>query len=499
MSGTMDVPNAFPASPDAEALIQAASHAHERPVAALALAMAAVRRDPGLAECWYELARAQKGLSLVPQAMESYRQALQCDPCHLAALADAAELIRVNEYFEEALELALRLETLAPDWFFGFHNAAVCLAHLDRFAEADRHYAEALARAPDSLLTRWEHHHNLLRQGRFAEAWDAYEVRFGCGALIGVDDMAIDRPRWTGEPLTGSHILVYGEQGLGDQIMFACAVGDLLSTGARVSMLVSWPLVRLFAASFPGVAVAGIEDGLDPAQCAEALGQLDQVQRVDFVLPLGSLMRPYRSEPDRFTGKPYLQPSAEARAFWAERAQAVELSGRRGASKGDGPLRVGLCWASNPAPHRDFAARRARHKTMMLEEMFPLLDIDGIEAVSLSNVPLDAFAGAEGARTRGLADLSADLHDLDHTAALIEMLDLVITVDTSIAHLAGALGKPVCILLHHGGDPRWGIRGAANSPWYPSMHQVWQHEPGDWRKVITNVRSRLRRTMRRQA
>jgi hypothetical protein len=127
---------------------------------------------------------------------------------------------------------------------------------------------------------------------------------------------------------------------------------------------------------------------------------------------------------------------------------------------------------------------------MPLEVMAPLAEIDGVEAVAVTNVPLHAFGPSASAR-RNIADVSADLIDMDRTAAMIESLDVVITVDTGIAHLAGALGKPVWILLFRRGDSRWGQRGDATSYWYDSARLYWQDQLDDWAPVIARVKSDL--------
>jgi hypothetical protein len=155
--------------------------------------------------------------------------------------------------------------------------------------------------------------------------------------------------------------------------------------------------------------------------------------------------------------------------------------------KGNG-LRVGLCWASNPALFRLDSSRRATKKSMSLETMAPLAAIEGVQLVSVLNWKIDPVPKAFAGR---LLDVSIDLKSLDDTAALIGELDLVITVDTAVAHLAGALGKPVWLLLHDFADCRWSLTGD-RSYWYRDMRLIRQSAPGDWAGVIARTAKSLK-------
>lgn len=443
---------------------------------------ASCRNAPHSADSWFNRGVAAEEAGLRPLAIDCYRRALAFEPMHHGALLNGTQLIRVHEHFAEALKLARRLQHLDPDNAMGYTHEAISLIYLGDLEGSDRAFAKALARTPDPGLLNWEHHFSLLARRKFALAWEKYEYRFACGDVVGVEDSVFDRPRWTGAP--DQHVLVYGEQGLGDQIMFASALGDLARDCRKVSLAVSPPLAPLFAASFPDMHVAPLGDGNDAALCAAVLRRAGKGGRVDAVLPIGSLMTRYRNQAGDFDGRPFLAPSPAAREFW----KGALGSSRRAATR---PLRVGLCWASNPAPHRFFSARRAAHKTMPLDAMAPLVTgTAGIEAFAVTNVPLEAFPG-DPALKRRIRDVSADLVDLDRTAALLQSLDLLITVDTGVAHLAGALGVPVWILLHAQGDARWGQNGDTASYWYDSARLYWQREQGDWPELVARVSADL--------
>ena len=459
-------------------------------LASLALFRSAIRREPGNALAWYNSGVCENIFGQTQKALEAYRRTLQLDPLNEGGLFNGAETIRVHEYFEEALILALRIEAFYPDLPQGYHNAAICLAHLERHDEADWHFEKAIALSADSNLIKWEYHHSLLGRKRFVEAWDAYSTRFACGHVVGVDDMAIELPDWTDQSLKGQHLVVYGEQGLGDQIMYASMFAELEASGAKISLLTNAPLAPLFAANFPKMTVMSIGNGLDVAQCASAIAELGRSKPVTLRIAMGSLMSRFRNDISQFPGKAYLSPSHEAQYYWNSAIASDDaVASLFTPSRKTAPiLRVGLVWASNPAPERFFSSRRARNKTMPLSVMSELATVPGVSACSLTNVPLNMFEGADEAREAGIVDVANHLTDLDRTAALIQRLDLVITVDTSIAHLAGALGKPVWLLLHNLGDVRWGQRGETKSYWYDSMQIWWQNRPGDWPELIERVK-----------
>lgn len=473
---------------DGPAQLLRAVTCHERQaVLANALHAASCRNAPLDAESWFNYGVLLEREHQRMGALDAYRRAILLDPLHEGALLNGTQLIRVHEFFDEALALSYRLQRMRPDCEMGYTHAAISLQHMGRLDESDQFFAMARERASDPTLLDWEHHFSLLARKLFRLAWQKYETRFACGRFNGVNDMAFALPRWEGG--AADHVLVYAEQGIGDQLMFACALPDLSrrrggKRGGRISLAVAPPLVALMAASFPDVQVVEIGNGQDPAECSRVLMQAGRVVPVDRVLPLGTLMTHFRNDLQDFTGKPYLRPSPQARDYW--RRHPLFAGQRVSGKAGQRPLRVGLCWASNPAPDLFHSARRARHKTMPLAVMAQLARLPQVEAFAITNVALSTFSDASAADL-AIHDLSASLVDLDRTAGLLEHLDLLVTVDTGVAHLAGALGVPVWVLLHTGGDARWGQWGECESYWYGAARILWQQTAGDWEQVIARV------------
>ena len=449
-------------------------HAKGEVAVRLAVTEQAVASDPADPQAWYNLGVIRQELGEHDAAIAAYRRAVWLDPFMVDALGNGCELLRRAENFELALEWADRRLALPGGDAWPTHlNRAICLTRLRRVDEADDAFDRALALSPDTPIIHWERYSLLHAQRRFAEAWDSYEHRFACGHLNGVTCYPFPQPLWRGEPLAGKSILIHHEQGLGDQLMYACALDEVVAAAGSVTVVSAPTLVGLFAASFPSIRVLPARFGDFPGHYPPP-PWLDDLGPVDFQAPIGSLMAVLRRDAARFRTRPYLRPSAGARAAWA------------GFSPGPG-LRVGLCWASNPALFRLDSANRAVKKSMSLETMAPLAAVSGASFVSVLNWPADPMPEAFRGR---MADVSSRLTSMDDTAALIETLDLVITVDTAVAHLAGAMGKPTWLLLHDFADCRWELE-AERSYWYRDVTLIRQSRPGDWAAVIAEVARRL--------
>jgi hypothetical protein len=460
---------------DARALLlKGVAHAKDDGPVSLALVEQSVALDPQNAEAWYNLGVYEAERGRLDAALAAYERTVQLQPLHDGALGNGCELLRRFDRFEDALGWADRVMALGRGGWAAHLNRAVCLFHLRRWDEAEAEYLAARRLAPDRPIVQWEAFPLYLHQESFAPAWEAFERRFDCGDLNGVHCYPFPQPQWRGEPLAGRHMLIHNEQGLGDQIMFACALQEVVDAAAEVTLVAAPELAALFRASYPTVRVF-------PARFGRFAGDhpppdwLPELGPVDYQLPIGGLMHRLRTTRESFgTPRAYLRPSDAARARWAARPRGEHLA-------------VGVCWASNPALFRHDSSRRAVKKSLQLETLAPLADVPGADLVSVLNWRIDPTPAAFEGR---LEDVSAQLTSLDDTAALIETLDLVITVDTAVAHLAGALGKPTWLLLHDFADCRWGLT-AERSYWYPDMRLFRQRETGAWGPVVSEVAAEL--------
>ncbi|HEY2970221.1 MAG TPA: DUF5672 family protein [Casimicrobiaceae bacterium] len=357
----------------------------------------------------------------------------------------------------EAIAAFRRALALKPEHAIAWNNLGLALQAQNEVGAAIDAFRHALAFKPDFAHARWNLALALLLDTQFAEGWREYDARLVLPEL-GRDRHRLPGPLWDGTEPAGKTLLVYPEQGLGDALQFARYAVLLADAGARCMIRCPDALAPLLA-TIPGVAEVS-RDG-------EAL------PKYDAHLPLLSLPRVFGTTPETIPARvPYITVADSKRA--ASRAALTRAGARR---------TVGLAWAGNPAHAND------RHRSVPLAAFVVLFAVRGVAWFSLQH----GDAAAQVAETPGaeaLAPLAASATLVD-TAALIAELDLVITVDTSIAHLAGALARPGWVLLPFAPDWRWQL-GRDDSPWYPTLRLFRQPQAHDWTAVVERVMAHLR-------
>jgi tetratricopeptide (TPR) repeat protein len=347
---------------------------------------------------------------------------------------------------------------IRPD-FAEFHNhRGTSLAEVHRFDEAFASFDRAIALKPDLADAHWNAALFKLLVGDFAAGWAAREWGRKCRA-VGFVERAFDAPLWLADaPLAGKSILLHGDEGLGDTIQFSRYATMVAAQGGRVLLEVDAVLQPLLS-KLDGVA-ACLKRGVDP------------LPAVDFHCPLSSLPLAFATRLETIPAAlSYLPaPAQHLLQRWEDRLGPHDR------------LRVGLVWSGNPAHLND------HNRSLPLERLAPLFDLDA-RFVSLQKDVRPADREVLAAQP-AIVDLTADIGDFVDTAALISCLDLVLTVDTSVAHLAAALGKPTWIMLPHTPDYRW-LLGRDDSPWYPSARLFRQDASRDYTEVIARVRAAL--------
>ena len=369
-------------------------------------------------------------------AVVRYREALVADPNFLEAHVDLAGVLWRLGDFEGSLQHAQREAGIDPGHAHAVRILGTALLNLNRVDEALVHLRRALELKPDFALAEVDLAFGLLVAGRYAEGWAAYEKRW--------NDPRLSRPpywqartEWPGpaQPLQGQRVVVYVEQGLGDAIQFLRYLPLLQQAGATVYPVVQPELARLVEESFPGVTCRSPDQDLYADWHVALLG-----------LPhrFGTTLE---SVPARV---PYLRVPAEHAALWKQRM-----------SVWDGKFKVGLAWSGMPRHVND------RNRSLRLSLLRPLLALEGVQCFSLQKGDPGPFSDIVAVPGQ-LADLTPHWRDFRDSAAMVDELDLVIAVDTSAAHLAGALGKPVWVMLPPNPDFRW-LLDREDSPWYPTM------------------------------
>ncbi len=454
----------------------------------------ALRLRPENAEAHYNLGVALSEEGDTDGALAEHREAIRIDTGHARAHNNAGTLLQAKGRVAEAVERYVAALRACPEFTSARYNLGVALQELERVEEAIEAYREVLGREPGHA----EAHNNLgnalLASGRPREALECYraaldsqpehvEARWNSGVvslLLGdfergwegyewrlqqreVSPRTFHQAQWDGESLDGRTILLHAEQGLGDTIQFARYAPLVCDAGGRVFLECQPSLARLLAS------VDGVERVVERGA---------ELPEFDVQLPLMSLPRVFGTRLATIpSAAPYVRcPSGDIGAAGRLIEERVG---------GDSRLRIGVVWAGNPRHKND------RRRSIEPQLLKPLAETPGVKLLSLQKGIAVAAGFSITTVEEGLADFAA-------TGALMMHLDLVITVDTSVAHLAGALGRPVWTLLPYVPDWRWMLE-TSSSPWYPSMRLFRQASPGDWEGVIANVSRELRRANVRQA
>jgi tetratricopeptide (TPR) repeat protein len=423
---------------------------------------------------WCQFRAAEKDLA---GAWGWLRSALARDPGNPEAVNMQGILLHSEGRFPEAIESFERAEAL------GSHpatsNRGNSLLDMGRMAEALRAHEAAVERDPTHPGAQYNLALTQLRLGHWQRGWPGYEARWRFRE-VHRSPRIFSEPRWRGEPLNGRRILLHAEQGLGDTIQF-CRYATLVAARGGVPILqIHAPVERLLR-SLPVVRAGWAEIALLGS------GHGESPPEFDLECPLMSLPSIFETSVETVPWQgAYLGAQPELARSKRMQFPDIELGGRFAGR----PLRVGFAWAGNPRYKAD------GQRSMKLETLTPLLRIRGITWISLQKRPAaEQLAGLPD--DIFVCDGASGDRDLAEAAALISTLDLVITTDTCIAHLAGAMGKPVWILLPHLSDWRW-MQQIETSPWYPTARLFRQSAPGDWPGLLNRVISQLNGTLRVQ-
>ena len=423
---------------------------------AIASYRTALRLAPDHPEILYNLANACLELGRFDEALSAYDRVLAVQPLHVGALVNRGNALqRLNRpvpaiaNYDEAL-------AAMPGHPQILTNRGHALRRLDRPIEALADFQAAIAAKADFPEAHFEAAMTWLTLGDFAAGWKAYEWRWQTGAFAR-SRRAFQVPLWLGEqPLAGRTILLHAEQGFGDTLQFIRYASLLAGRGARVIAEVQAELQPLLS-QLDGITVVASGDPL-PA--------------FDLHCPMLSLPLAFGTRLESIPAAvPYLAAPGERLALWRDRLPP----GRR---------RAGFVWSGQPTHKND------ANRSIALARLAALFEDPPIDCVSLQT----ELRGTDQEMLHALpklVHLGGDLRDFADTAAVISLLDIVISVDTAVAHLAGALGKPVVILLPYAADFRW-MRDRGDSPWYPTAELFRQPAFGDWDSVIARVRQRLR-------
>ena len=423
---------------------------------AVAAARTAIELDPGHAQAHNNLGIALYDQGEKAEAEAAYRKALELRVNFAEAWNNLGNVLRDRGAEDEALQAYDKAVANRADYSEALANKGLCLRERAELAAAEQCFRQAVGANPRNANAATCLAMIRLLQGD-PGGWPTYEARLG---LPGVRPPRVPGRPWQGESLAGKRLLVHCEQGLGDTIQFVRYLSRLQAMQPSKLTFVSQPRLRSF-----------LEDNL---QGVTVIGKITSTTEADITIPLLSLPYKLHSRALRLPmGDPYLEAAPEAVADWhgrlAKRARAAD------------DLKVGLAWAGSPTHKND------ANRSIAFEEFLPLLDVPGVSFYSLQ---IGLKAGEVGKAGGRVVDLQGEVDNWPATAAAIVALDLVISVDTSIIHLTGALGRPAWLLLSQVPDWRWGLSGE-RTDWYPSLRLFRQASRRDWAGTVAAVKRAL--------
>ena len=441
-----------------------------KPEEARPLFRRALAIDPAVPEIFFNRGIGLEKLGRLDEAEAAARRALTIRPGFADASSLLGSVLWAQGRARQAAAAHRNALALRPDFPEALTNLANALHDLGRLDEAIAAYSRSLACLPVAPNTRWNRALSRLLSGDFIRGWDDYEWRWQRPEFGGPPPFT--QPLWRGEPAEGKTLLVHAEQGFGDTIQFIRYVPAVVERGWRVVVQVPRPLLRLLGRLLGGMAGA---DGVS------LVAKDDPLPAFDAHCPMLSLPLAFRTTLQTIPAPiPYLSAEPDRAAAWGGRLASL-LPG--------GGFRVGIVWQGNPQAAID------RGRSLPLAEMAPLARVPGVRLVSLQKnhglEQLDQLPEGMTVTTLG-ADFDSGPDAFVDTAAVMMGLDLVVTSDTAVAHLAGALGRPVWLALRAVPDWRWLMAGDS-SPWYPTMRLFRQERTadGDWAPVFARMAAEL--------
>ena len=417
----------------------------------------ALALDPNFAVAHFNRANLFRETGQYSEAIDSYNTALLLDPNYAESFNNLGNTLRDLGRLHEALIVYVKALLLRPKHGPAHNNVATTFHSLGDLVEARASYDAGLLEAPGCSDLKFNKSLLLLLSGDYQGGWELYESR------LEMDDLkkklpAFDEPRWDGcEDIIGKRLFIHEEQGLGDLIHFCRYVPALIDKGVEVFLETPKALAPLLKTLHPKVRL--VLTGARPPD-------------FDFYCPLMSLPFAAKTTLDTISGAAYLS---------SDKARVAQWKARIGESKA---AQIGLVWSGNSAHRND------HHRSIELQDLLPILD-KSHDWHSLQKEYRPNDIDVMECQTK-IIQHQDELSDFADTAALIENLDLVITVDTSVAHLAGSLGKPVWILLPKVPDYRW-MLDRSDTPWYRSARLYRQSALGDWTDVLEKVAGDIRK------
>ena len=415
----------------------------------------AIKLKPDYTDALYQSGIISSQKDKHDEAISRFEKLLEIEPARHEALFGLGVALGAVDRTKEAIDCYRKVLQIAPDHVYALNNLGLLLKEQGEIEQAMDTYRKAIEISPDLAGPHWNLSHVLLLAGNLQVGWKEFEWRLRKVDWQTANLRPCKVPLWHGESLAGKSLFIHDEQGLGDTIQFVRYLPMVKALGGNTIFETQEALIGLFK-DFPGIdrLISQSADGVLPTD-------------MDFYVPLLSLPAIFNTTLDTIPNTvPYLHADADKTRYWRERLKGPEF-------------KVGIVWAGGPKLRNDL------NRSCRLSQFEPLAKIigvrvNGIQKGKAAEQVDDLRAGVE------MVNYGPDLEDFTDTMGLIENLDLIISVDTAVAHLAGAMGKPVWILIPFSPDWRWFLKRSDTS-WYPSMKIYRQKNKGDWASVFDRV------------
>jgi tetratricopeptide (TPR) repeat protein len=417
-----------------------------------------IEHQPDSVQAYNNMGDAYRNMGKYDAAIKCFHKALECDQDIAAIHYNLGSTYRLVEQFDPAFHHLSRAVELQPDYAHAWTNLALIFKEKGAFDRALNCLDRAVSLAPELAEARWNRAAVLLLKGQHHQGWRDYEWRFKIGQYRSIYPHRLEGSRWDGRHVPGKTILVHDEQGLGDTIQFVRYLPLVRQRCGRVVLETRRELVHLLSCC----------NSIDEIVVRSSIPR--PAPLYDHYIPLMSLPTVFDTMPNGPTEcVPYIKAPQSRVDHWQKLLPSKKL-------------KVGIVWAGRPEHAND------ANRSCPPNNLEPLFQMKGIEFVGLQKGETEKDIGNIG--YDGFFNWGEQLHDFTDTAGLIANLDVLVTVDTSVAHLAGAMGRPVWLMLPYVSDWRW-LASGSRTPWYPTMRLYRQPRPKDWPSVVTNLKSSL--------
>jgi len=449
-----------PAYADAYNNLAIALGIQERFDEAVANYQRALQIEPTLVDALYNLANILQGQGLHAEAIANYRQAIKLRPDYAEAYNNLSRSLKECGELGEAVESCKRATALRPDLAEAYNNMGLLLRAQGHHAEATANYEKAIQLKPDYANAHWNYSLALLASGRYAEGWDEYRWRRKADIGAVLNSQRHDPSSWDGSHFAGKRLLIRYEQGMGDNLQFVRYAPMAKARGGTVIFETLKPLLGILRES------EGIDELVETAADGKPTAEFDIHA---FVLDLPGIF-----------GTTVETIPAKVPYICADRAEVERWRDRFAGNY----FKVGIVWAGSARHTND------HNRSCDLSRFAPLGEIESVRLYGLQKGAAAAQIEQVGGKM-DMVSLGEEFEDFTDTAAVVENMDLVVSVDTAVLHLAGAMGKRVWALLPFEADWRW-MLDRQDSPWYPTMRLFRQTRPGDWDEVFGRAADELR-------